>query len=243
MDDGKAMKYVCVLPYAYKPYYDEFIKTCKIPLKNILFIDNTEKNIGIMKAHNLGIKFMREKNADWLIVMSACLRFGEPGGMDFIKIIEKNPKALMIHGAGRWEHEGEVKTIALGWHLTAFNKKVFEAVGGWDENFTPYSLDDVDLTMRIQKHFGKYYDLRVFPCDFEHASTSHSITLAGVKASFLPRHEYFKRKWGKEASDWQNDGYATPFNLKKPLSYCPVEHDFLSIWQNEYLAGGYNFND
>ena len=86
--------YVCVLPYAYKPYYDEFIKTCKIPRENILFIDNTTDNIGIMKSHNKGVEFIREKGADWLIVMSACLRFGEAGGMDFIKVPESK-KAYM----------------------------------------------------------------------------------------------------------------------------------------------------
>jgi hypothetical protein len=167
--------------------------------------------------------------------MSACLRFGEAGGLDFIKIIEENQDCLMIHGSGRWKsHE----SIALGWHLTAFNKQVFEAVGGWDENFSPYSLDDVDLTMRIQKHFGKYYNLKVFPVDMRHASTSHSISLAGVKASYHPRNAYFKRKWGRDGGEYQSDGYPTPFNLPdKPLGYCPKEDDPNSIWQNEYKQG------
>ena len=123
------IKYVCVMPYAYQPYFEDFIKTCKIPKENMLLVDNTENNIGIMASHNLGVEFLREKNADWLIVMSASVRFGEQGGLDFIEAIEDNQSALMIHGGGSWNNNGkEVKSIALGWHLTAFNKKVFDRV-------------------------------------------------------------------------------------------------------------------
>lgn len=234
------MKYVCVIPYAFKPYFIDFNATCKIPRENMLIIDNTVDNIGIMKSHNKGVEFMRERNADWLIVMSAACRFGKSGGLDFLNIIEENQDCLMIHGAGSWKKH---KSIALGWHLTAFNKKIFDEVGVWDENFTPYGLDDVDLTMRIQKHFGKDYKLRVFPVELHHSSTSHSISLAGVKSAFEPRHKYFMRKWGKDCHEWQEDGYATPFNLDKPLSYCPEPDDQLSIWQNEYKDGGYKFDE
>ena len=237
------INYAIVVPYVYQEYFDEFIKTCKFPRENMLIVDNTVENIGIMAAHNLGVKFMEEKNADWLIVMSAGIRFGENGGLDFLKIIEENQEALMIHGSGAWNNNGKkIKSIALGWHLTAFNKKIFETAGNWDENFTPYGLDDVDLTIRIQKAFGKNYDLRVFPCDFRHESTSHSITIAGVKSAYEPRNEYFKRKWGRDGGEWKKEGYLTPFNLNKPLSYWPEKEDKLSIFENEY-KNKWSFNE
>lgn len=236
------MKYTCVLPYAYAPYYKQFKNCCK--LDNVLAIDNTDlkKNIGIMKSHNLGVKKMYEDGSDYLIVLSACLRFGVAGGLDFIEYLERE-RPFMAHASGEWQVEGKPVIIALGWHFTAFSKEIFDAVGIWDENFTPYGLDDVDLTMRIQKHYGKDYGLRVESCDFRHAATSHSITKANVKSSFEPRHKYFMRKWGKDCHEWQADGYDRPFNLDKPLSYCPEPNDPHSIWQNEFLAGGYNFND
>lgn len=239
------MRYACVIPYAYKPYYNEFVKTCK--LENVLAINNTDltKNLGIMKSHNMGIDFMRKIGADWLIVMSAGIRFGKAGGLDFAEQLGNHPNALLIHGSGMWVENGTgiEKRQALGWHLTAFRKEVFDVVGGWDENFTPYSLDDTDLTLRMLKGFGDKYKIEVVDCDMRHASTSHSISKAGVKASYPPRHEYFKRKWGREGGEWQSEGYAFPFNNPAlPLSYCPTPDDPLSIWQNEY-KNGYNFND
>lgn len=241
------MKYVAVVPYVYEPYFIKFFDTLKIPIENMLFINNTEDNIGIMKSHNLGVEFMKERNADWLIVMSASVRFGEPGGLDFIKIIEENQEALMIHGAGSWKNnEGRlIKSIALGWHLTAFNKKVFENVGNWDTNFSNYGYDDTDLTLRIQKHFGKQYDLRVIPCDFKHESTAHGIQFAfnKIKSPSTPRINYFKRKWGKTPDEWQKDGYATPFNGEYSLSYYPQPKDPLSIQKNEFIILGGDKNE
>lgn len=242
------MKYAVVVPYAYQLYFDEFIKTVKIPEDNLLTIDNTltgDGNLGIMRSHNMGIRFMRDTGADWLIVMSAGIRFGEPGGLDFIEALDKHPSALLLHGSGMWFDPGKQQEVrqVLGWHLTAFRAEIFEKIGGWDKNFTPYGLDDTDLTLRMQKGFGERYKIEITDVDMRHVSTSHSISLANVKAAYAPRNEYFKRKWGREGGDWQNDGYPTPFNdPSKPLSYCPEPDDPLSIWQVEY-KNGYDFND
>jgi len=237
------MKAVVVVPYVYKPYFDEFIKTVKIPEQTILTIDNTVNNIGIMKSHNKGVSFMKKKKADWLIIMSASIRFGENGGLDFVNEVMKS-KSLILHGAGLWKTDPEQRTMALGWHCTAFRREIFEQVGNWDENFSNYSLDDVDLTMRIQKYFGKDYRNEQIEIDMWHESTAHSVNLAHIKAcAYAPRHSYFMRKWGKDSHDWQLEGYATPFNLDKSLDYWPRPNDPLSIFQNEYKTGGYNFED
>jgi hypothetical protein len=240
------MKYTVVVPYVLQSYFDEFEATLKIPRENCLFVDNTADNIGIMASHNLGVAEMYRRNADYLIVMSAACRFGQQGGLDFIKTIEEHPEALMIHGAGKWFDPGEgiEKVQALGFHLTAMKREIFDAVGNFDENFSNYSLDDTDLYLRIQKHFGKDYRLEVYPVDFSHASTSHSISLAGIKGcAYAPRNEYFKRKHGRDGGEWQKEGYDRPFNdPTKPLSYWPTPNDPLSIHQVEFKQG-YNFND
>lgn len=240
------MRYVVCAPYAYRPYFDEFIKTVKIPAENMLLIDDTTPpgGIGIPKAHNMGIKFMKERGADWLIVMSAGIRFGGKGGLDFISAIEGNPDNIIINAAGRWVVDGKEQIIALGWHCSAFNKVIFEAVGGWDPGFTPYSLDDVDFTIRIQKHFGVHYKADTIECDFEHVDTAHSIKLGKVKGTYPPRDSYLQRKWGRNGAEWYKPAYDHPFNdPTKPLSYCPEPDDPLSIWQNEYKTGGWNFDD
>ena len=78
------MKYVVGLPYRVKSFRDSLMATCK--LENVFEIDNTENNIGFSASHNLGIQKMYDDGADWYIVMSAAVRFGEPGGLDFIEI-------------------------------------------------------------------------------------------------------------------------------------------------------------
>lgn len=220
------MKYAVVVPFAYRPYFDEFKATLKIPEENCLFIDDTTPpgNIGIMRAHNMGIDFAREKGADWLIVMSASIRFMEPGGLDFIEQLEKKNDALVVHGSGYWLDPADelIKQIALGWHLTAFKMDIFNAIGCWDENFTPYGFDDVDLTLRMKKYFGTQYKVEVVPVDMTHVSTSHSIQIAKVHAPSAPRIAYFVEKWGRHPGAWQWDGWAYPFNdPNNNLAYWP----------------------
>jgi hypothetical protein len=216
------MKYVVVVPYVWQPYFDEFIATVKIPKENFLFIDNTVNNIGIMAAHNKGIDFMREKKADWLIVMSASIRFGEKGGLDFIDIIESHNDLHVINGAGKAIIDGEEQNIAMGWHLTAFKADIFEAIGRWDENFTPYGFDDVDMTLRMKKYFGNIFRMDTFHCDMSHTTSSHSIQIAGVEAPSGPRIEYFVSKWGRHPGAWQWDGWLHPFNNPdNNLKYWP----------------------
>ncbi len=219
------MKYVVVVPYAYQPYFDEFIATLKIPKENCLFIDDTNPagGIGIMKAHNMGIDFAKEKQADYLIVMSAGIRFGEPGGLDFIKVIEDHPELLVINGAGRVTFAGEAEqVIAMGYHLTAFKMDVFAAIGRWDENFTPYGFDDIDLMLRMKKYFGSQYKVDSFPVDMAHVSRSHSIELAKVISPSEPRIAYFTEKWGRHPGAYQWDGWIYPFNNPEHnLSYWP----------------------
>lgn len=208
------MKYVAVVPYVWKPYFDEFLATVKLPRENMLLVDNTINNLGIMKAHNMGIDFMKEKDADWLIVMSAGIRFGEQGGADFIKLLEKHKDCHVINGAGLWfdEAQGVEKMQALGWHLTAFRRDVLDAIGRWDENFTPYGFDDVDITLRMRKAFSDDLKIDTFDTDMRHVSTSHSIQLAGVEAPSAPRIAYFVEKWGRHPGAWQWDGWEHPYN-------------------------------
>jgi hypothetical protein len=217
------MKYVVVVPYAYQPYFDEFRATLKLPAENCLFVDDTNPvgGIGIMKAHNMGIDFLREKGANYLIVMSAGIRFGEAGGLDFLKVIEDHPELLVINGAGLNRENGLV--MAMGYHLTAFRAEVFSGIGRWDENFTPYGFDDIDMMLRMKKYFVTEYKVDSYAVDMEHVSRSHSIELAGVQAPSEPRIQYFTEKWGRHPGAWEWDGWPYPFHDEtKSLKYWPV---------------------
>jgi hypothetical protein len=217
------MRYAVVVPYAYKPYYDEFLNTLSDQiLVNTLVVNDSDPpgKIGIMKAHNMGIDFARSKNANYLIVMSAGIRFGEPGGLDFIKVIEEHPELLVINGAGLNRENGVV--MAMGYHLTAFKMDVFNAIGRWDENFTPYGFDDIDLMLRMKKYFGSEYKVDSFTVNMEHVSRSHSISLAKVESPSGPLISYFTEKWGRHPGAYQWDGWIYPFNNPDHnLSYWP----------------------
>lgn len=219
------MKYVAVCPYAYQPYFDEFIKTVKIPRENLLTVNDTNPpgGLGIMKAHNMGIDFMKERGADWLVVMSAGIRFGEKGGLDFIELLDEHKNLHVINGAGRVKFDGEEEQIiAMGYHLTAFKREVFDGIGRWDENFTPYGFDDIDLMLRMKKYFNGALKSDTFAVDMMHVSRSHSIQLAKVEAPADTRIAYFVEKWGRHPGAYQWDGWAYPFNdPKNSIAYWP----------------------
>lgn len=232
------MKYVAVIPYTYRPYFDEFMATCKLPRENLLIIDNStpEKNIGVMASHNKGIDFMRKMNAEWLIVISPAIRFGDSGGHDFIEILNQHPDYHVIHGASenvvggkQQEPGGGGHNKVFGWHLVAFNRTVFDAIGRWDQNFTPYGFDDIDMTLRIRKYFGADTKWDTYPCDVTDTRMSHSLyyvpDVVGEAAS-APRIAYFVEKWGRHPGAWQWDGWEHPFNdPSNSLKFWPPAKD------------------
>lgn len=228
------MKWVGVLPFVYRPYMDECLNSMDPKFfKYVLQIDNTQVNRGIMWAHNQGLKKAQEVGADWLIIISAAIRFGKPGGMDFIKQLEDHPDHYVIHAAsenvqgGKQQEGGGGVNAVKGWHLTAFKVSLLNQVGGWDENFSPYSLCDIDLSIRIQKHMKGAPGWDTYPCDVSDMGMSHGINLTDkVKATYEPRNEYFTRKWGRDGGDYKAPTYDHPFNDKtKPLSWWPKPPD------------------
>jgi len=74
----------------YEPYMKDCMATCKIPRENMMLIDNTVINIGFTKAYNIAIDRVLSEDYDWLIGLSAAIRFGKPGGLDFIEALEKS---------------------------------------------------------------------------------------------------------------------------------------------------------
>lgn len=242
---------VAVLPFVYRPYYDAFLATSRLaehPEVEFMPVDNTVTNRGIMAAQNEGIRRTFEVDADWMVILSAAIRFGEPGGLDFIDLLFEKDDHYVVHAAsnnvagGRQDDgtPGGGVNAVFGWHLTAFKREVFENVGTFDENFSPYGLDDVDLSIRIQKHYKgrKTADgvaaWNTYPIEVSDTTMSHSIQLAGVVSPYEPKAAYFTRKWGRTPADWQNPGWDHPFgDESKGLDYWPAPDDPRSIHNNE----------
>lgn len=198
-------RYVAVLPVVHQPWGDACIKTCR--LDNLLVVNNTVTNLGVMRSHNMGIDYMKEKEADWLIVISAAIRFGDEGGLDFARALDRYD-GMVLEAAG-----------VFGWHLIAFRREVFELAGRWDENFTPYGFDDLDLSWRIQIALSLRYETgkelwTKFPVDVYDEGMGHSIKLANVEAPAAPRLAYLMEKWGVII---MGDGGKGPFRYTHPF--------------------------
>ena len=211
------MKYVAVVPYTVQSIMDEFMSTCK--LENVLKIDNTINNIGCMASHNLGVDKMYETESDWLIIISPAIRFGEPGGLDFIEKLKNTPYKI-VESLG-----------VFGWHLIAFHKDVIDKVGKWDTNFTPYGYDDLDFSIRIQKAFPYAFSnnekfivnaKKVLlwtkeSVDVKDTMMSHSMKLNKIKTNDKHHKYYYEQKWGMPPGTGENilNTYEHPFNNSK----------------------------
>lgn len=215
------MKHVICIPYVHQPYFDEFKETVRMLERDdvrVMPIDNTVFNCGIMKSHNIALAFARQHQSQWLTVCSAAIRFGKPGGLDWLQALDERPDHHVVEAAG-----------VFGWHLIAFKVDLLRLVGEWDENFTPYGFDDIDLALRIQRARGM--DGRMeqvwekVHVDVDDEGMGHSIHLGGV---VLPPERieeqitYFTRKWGRHPGDSHILAFDTPFgDPNNPISYWP----------------------
>lgn len=217
------MKYVVVLPFVNREFARSCMATYKFPFECMCLVDNSEMNIGIMRSHNLGVDKLYRDDADWLVVLSAALRFGNPGGLDFIEHLRNNPNHLVIEA-----------TPVYGWHLIAFSRRVLDKVGKWDENFSPYGFCDLDMSWRIQCATqqwgweGPIWDK--FPVDVHDTGMAHSINKFGLRAPADPLIAYYEMKWGVRPGTPHEDAYRTPFNRKDVgLDFWPKPlHDYSS---------------
>ena len=190
------MKYQIVMPFIHRPYMEECLATIKVPHENLLMVDNTEVNHGVAASWNMGVAKMYERDCDWLIILSAAMRFGEPGMQDFIDAIEKTEMDFL---ACEPSH---------GWHCIAIRKTVFDRVGTFDENFYPIYWEDTE--------FGYRCSLAGITCwgsvegiQLSNMMWSHSTQLAGVKADSEKLLAYLLRKWGGVRDHYE---YKYPFN-------------------------------
>lgn len=203
------MKYVCVMPWMWRRFRNKCLAGCRL---EVLEVNNSENNLGIMRSHNLGVDEMHRQQADWLIIMSAAVRFGPEGGRDFVKALETtHAEAHVVNAVG-----------LFGWHLMAFRRDVIEAVGRFDENFTPYGLDDNDLSIRIHKAMPEANWWGVTGLEVADTMMGHSIKLAGLDTPYDPKLRYFTEKWGAGPGPPFEAYYDHPWNDEtNPIGFWP----------------------
>lgn len=190
------MTFQIVLPSIYQPYTDACLATMHDDLKaNTLVWDNTRNNIGVSAAWNKGIERMKERNADWIIFLSASMRFNQ-GGLDLIEQLKTTE--LMVA-----EAEGHQ------FHLMSIRREVIEKVGTFDENFTPAYYEDTDYGQRIRNSYDHTFKWAKIKVDCYCVGNAHGVNLAGVRMDIQKNIDYYIRKWGGMPGQ---QTYFHPFN-------------------------------
>lgn len=204
-------------------------------IDNTLFIDNKNgPNLGVAESWNRGIDFMKEKNADWLIIMGASMRFGKHGGLDMIQELEHRLSANIVRFASKdvpiqqFNNENKARNPifpeAFYWHCTAISKDVVEQVGYFDPNFYPIYFEDTDYDLRIKKVGYKATDI-IVPIDATDLGAGHGVQLGGVEAASSPLVAYFATKWGRHPSARGIGEYQYPFDeVYNSVKYFPPTH-------------------
>lgn len=213
------LKHVLVMPFAYQPYADECYASMSNKLTTLL-VDNTIDNKGVSTSWNLGIDELYEIYGDWLIIVSATMRFGDPGGLDMLEQLEKHPFAQVVHFAKedvpeqpyiRGQSPGDADGV-FGWHCTAINRRIIDRVGKFDENFHPAYFEDIDYDIRINKAFPDVNWL-ILPIKATSMGIGHGVKLGKVSAPSVPNMQYFVKKWG----DYPKPTFDVPFGDDLPL--------------------------
>lgn len=122
------------------------------------------------------------------------------------------------------------------------NRKCYEIIGLWDENFFPAYFEDVDYRYRIKLSNIKYGEVGKNSIDlFSHY---HSATIKCNSdfneknhKTFLMNGDYYIKKWGNNGQEDNIEIYKTPFNNPnlsiKEWTIDKYEYDRKKeIWRN-----------
>lgn len=175
-------------------------------LSGIHVIQN-ENNLGCAPAWNQGVKAL---NADWTVVLNndvlltagwleALLDFAAKNNVGIISPAIREGELNYDLAGYACEFVSEMKNVAR-WGVAsgicfAVQKKVFEGVGGFDENFRIGVFEDTDFFLRVKK---AKFALATTGCSFIHHFGS--ITQKAIKKQVERPYEaenrvYFRRKW------------------------------------------------
>lgn len=210
---------VVVMPVIYQPWADRCLATMSATmLENLIVVDNTQVNRGTSAAWNDGVNAALSGGADWLVILSEAMRFGPPGGDDFLATLDVTLDPIAVE-AGH----------GLGFHCLAFPRRVLETVGRFDENLKAY-FEDNDYARRIFLAFGldPPYWQKVTDLELAFAGFAHAIDLAGVRPNNDQLRGYYIDKWG--APPGGGESFATPFgDPEHDIDWWPQPPDPRSI--------------
>lgn len=218
------MTFVGVLPSVHPPYLDACIATIADPfLAHVVVLDNTTHNLGVAASWNVGVRAMYAQDAEWLVILSAAMRFGDAGGLDFLAHLEAQTGDEWAIEAGPCPTD---PTYGFGWHCIAFPRRTFDRVGLFDENFWPAYYEDLDFGHRIRCASG--WEVGQDPMwpkvdvDATLASVAHGHKLGGIAIDPHKLAAYYEAKWGTMPGS-SDRVFSTPFgDPQHGLDYWPA---------------------
>lgn len=186
------MRWLLIVPVVHEPW----ARACWIGLAQanhpegcqLRLVDNTWENAGVPAAWNQGIDQCERDGHDWLVLCSAAIRWGTPGGSDMHEVL------CSTDPDGVWA----VEASYVGWHLIAFPMSTLRLVGRFDENFHPAYYEDNDYAYRIrlaEQQLGRreWPSVEIAAASAGHA---HAVNMGLVRANPGECLAYYERKWG-----------------------------------------------
>lgn len=192
------MRFVAVMPVIHEPTARACWDTMSERFQAAaIVVDNTVDNRGVAGSWNVGVDAMLAGGADWLVIVSAGVRFCRPdsgacyGGDDFLDALDAaEPSADAIEAAD-----------GIGWHLIAFRRETLEAVGRFDEIFWPAYMEDIDWGFRY--HLWRNLERPIrhpfwpkVPVAAWVPLIAHGVVLGGVHADPSENLARYAAKWG-----------------------------------------------
>lgn len=227
------MDYAIVIPVmceeVSKIFFDSF---GKVDLDRVLIIDNSPDgfmrhhahpyanvvscpdNMGVARAWNMGIKFMREKGAEILWIVSSGLKFKHGFYED-----------VLLNGNGKNSEFGLLTNQA--WRCIGIGTHTFDVCGKFDENFYPGYYEDNDFLYRMK--IAKIHDpsseimLPKINVDAEVIEPAHVRTRGLAKINMRELVNYYYFKWG---------GFPGTETYRHPWNF---EEKGISFWERKTI--------
>lgn len=192
-----------VLPYLGSGLLQDTLVTwCNDPRVEVMPVDNETENRGVSWAWNLATRRVIAGEADWLILCSTTMRFGEGGGVGLLDAMEE----LEHHIIGG---------IDTGWHYLGIRGAELAIVGEWDECFFAYYGDSDWIYRHELAGLGRLWETGHphIPFPFTTLGDAHSIHLGHLPDSTAVYHRdraAFTRKWGSDQPGYET--FRHPYN-------------------------------
>lgn len=175
-------------------------------------------NLGVARAWNVAVREVLDDGHDYVVLMSASMRFGPELHTTWRRQMEEFWGAKVIEADGH------------SWHLIALHRSCFEKVGLFDENFYPAYFEQTDWCYRLRMVGWEHGFIRVWVNALSQGVGMHAPHLSCPAGPLL---DYYATKWGGAKGE---ETFVQPYGAK-PLGFfedtpIPVlaERYGLDVW-------------